>query len=193
MRAPLPARELDAVIELLREALGRTLDDVSTLHAVAPNAFPQDAILDSYTDVFHRSLFGLRPDVNVHERRLRRPRLALGPIMQSALDLDTADDGDRVQQPAALAALLEAAHMVFLTRGYHGTRVDDIVEAAGVSHGAFYRYFKNKDELAHLLAAQAMRTVSSDARGDTGCGGGRHARPRRAAPLAARLQPGADE
>ena len=45
--------------------------------------------------------------------------------------------------------------------GYHGTRVDDVVEAAGVSHGAFYRYFKNKDELAHLLAAQAMRTVSS--------------------------------
>jgi AcrR family transcriptional regulator len=30
-----------------------------------------------------------------------------------------------------------------------------------VSHGAFYRYFKNRDELAHLLAAQAMRTVSS--------------------------------
>jgi AcrR family transcriptional regulator len=30
-----------------------------------------------------------------------------------------------------------------------------------VSHGAFYRYFKNKDEISYLLAAQAMRTVSA--------------------------------
>jgi AcrR family transcriptional regulator len=157
----LAPRELDAVIELLREALARTLDDVSTLHAVAPNAFPQDAMLDSYTDVFHRSLFGLLPDVNAHERRWRRPRLPFGPIMRSALELETAGDAEPPQQPPALAALLDAARTVFVTRGYHGTRVDDIVEAAGVSHGAFYRYFKNKDELAHLLAAQAMRTVST--------------------------------
>ncbi|MEZ5179826.1 MAG: TetR/AcrR family transcriptional regulator [Acidimicrobiales bacterium] len=29
--------------------------------------------------------------------------------------------------------------------GYHDARVDDIVEAAGVSHGTFYRYFDSKD------------------------------------------------
>jgi AcrR family transcriptional regulator len=44
-------------------------------------------------------------------------------------------------------------------RGYHRTRVDDIVELAGVSHGAFYRYFDNKDQLARILTARAMRTV----------------------------------
>ena len=48
-----------------------------------------------------------------------------------------------------------------MSRGYHGTRVDDIVEAAGVSHGAFYRYFRNKDQLAYRLAADAMRAVST--------------------------------
>src|SRR5262249_59358801 len=44
-------------------------------------------------------------------------------------------------------------------RGYHNTRVDDLVAAAGVSHGAFYRYFRNKDELARILIARAMRSV----------------------------------
>ena len=58
-----------------------------------------------------------------------------------------------------LRALLDAGHEVFVRRGYHRTRVDDIVELAGVSHGAFYRYFDNKDQLARILTARAMRTV----------------------------------
>jgi AcrR family transcriptional regulator len=81
--------------------------------------------------------------------------------MRTALDLDRSPSSDASDGPPALTALLQAARPVFITRGFHGTRVDDIVEAAGVSHGAFYRYFKNKDALAHLLAAQAMRTVST--------------------------------
>ena len=50
---------------------------------------------------------------------------------------------------------------MLVARGYHGTRIDDIAEAAGVAHGAFYRYFKNKEQLAQVLAAEAMRTVST--------------------------------
>ena len=49
------------VIDLLRACLSRTLDDVSMLHTVAPDAFPQPVILDAYTDVVHRTLFGLNP------------------------------------------------------------------------------------------------------------------------------------
>jgi AcrR family transcriptional regulator len=60
-----------------------------------------------------------------------------------------------------LEALATAGRDVFVTRGYHRTRVDDIVAAAGVSHGAFYRYFKNKDHLAQFLTVRALRTVSS--------------------------------
>jgi AcrR family transcriptional regulator len=160
----LAPRELDAVIELLRECLARTLDDVSMLRTEAPDAFPEPVILDAYTDVVHRSLFGLLPDVNVHQHRGRKPpKLGFGPIMRAALDEDAdvdASDETSTGGPAR-QALLEAAREVLVQRGYHGTRVDDIVEAAGVSHGAFYRYFKNKDEIAHLLAAQAMRTVST--------------------------------
>ena len=73
--------------------------------------------------------------------------------------------------------MLAAGHDVLVARGYHGTRVDDITQAAKVSHGAFYRYFDNKDHLIRLLAVRAIRTVSvamadiPDA-GGSGAGGG---------------------
>jgi AcrR family transcriptional regulator len=55
--------------------------------------------------------------------------------------------------------LLEAARRVFERDGYHGTTVSAIVQAAGLSQGAFYLYFGDKkgvfaalqDELATLL------------------------------------------
>ena len=55
--------------------------------------------------------------------------------------------------------LLEAARRVFERDGYHGTTVSAIVQAAGLSQGAFYLYFTDKkgifaalqDEMATLL------------------------------------------
>jgi AcrR family transcriptional regulator len=154
----LAARELDPVIGLLRESLGRTVDDLSTLEMATPGSFGAPAVLDAYTDVVHRTFFGLCPDVNAHRGRSRRPRrVPFGPIMQAALD----QAADTPRRSAARAALLAAGRDVLIARGFHGTRVDDIVDAARVSHGSFYRYFTNKDEIAHLLAAQAMRAVST--------------------------------
>jgi AcrR family transcriptional regulator len=43
--------------------------------------------------------------------------------------------------------LLRAAADVFAGRGYGGTRVSDIAEAAGLSNGAMYAYFGSKVEL----------------------------------------------
>jgi AcrR family transcriptional regulator len=152
----LATRDLDPVLQLLRESLSRTLDDLSTFHAVVADSFASAVVLDAYTDVVHRALFGLVPSVNEHRHRVRKmPVLAFGMAMQTAID--EAGDGEF---PPARTALVDAAREVFVARGFHGTRVDDIVEAAGVSHGAFYRYFRNKDEIAGLLAARAMRTVS---------------------------------
>ena len=48
---------------------------------------------------------------------------------------------------------------MFIARGYQATRVDDLVSQAGVSRGAFYRYFRNKEELARILTARAVRAV----------------------------------
>jgi AcrR family transcriptional regulator len=61
----------------------------------------------------------------------------------------------------ALTALLASGRDVFVRRGYHNTRVDDLVAAAGVSHGAFYRYFKSTDQLARILTVRAMQHIST--------------------------------
>lgn len=50
--------------------------------------------------------------------------------------------------------LLAAAEASFGARGYHATRVDDIVERAGTSHGTFYRYFPSKDAAFTALLEQ---------------------------------------
>lgn len=43
--------------------------------------------------------------------------------------------------------LLEAALRVFAARGYRNTRLDEVAAAAGVTKGALYHYFSNKEEL----------------------------------------------
>ena len=52
------------------------------------------------------------------------------------------------------AKLLDAALGVFRERGYAGARIDDITRSAGTSHGAFYLYFANKQDVLEALAAQ---------------------------------------
>ena len=51
--------------------------------------------------------------------------------------------------------LLDAGAAVLPRLGYRDTRVDDIVAAAEVSHGTFYRYFVNKDDFFRVLAESA--------------------------------------
>ena len=42
------------------------------------------------------------------------------------------------------AKLRDAAREAFSELGWHATRVEDIVQRAGVSHGTFYTYYSNK-------------------------------------------------
>ena len=51
--------------------------------------------------------------------------------------------------------VLQAATRLFAERGYESTSVQEIVEAAGVTKGALYHYFRSKDE---LLAALIIHT-----------------------------------
>lgn len=63
------------------------------------------------------------------------------------------------------ARLMEAAAIVFRERGYQATRVDDITQRAGTSHGAFYLYFANKQEILEALAvetAEEMYALADD-------------------------------
>lgn len=47
--------------------------------------------------------------------------------------------------------IVEAAVQVFSERGFHGARMDDIVEQSGLSKGALYWYFESKDQLIDTI------------------------------------------
>jgi AcrR family transcriptional regulator len=47
--------------------------------------------------------------------------------------------------------LLDVALRVFSERGYHETRISDLIEAAGVARGTFYLYFESKNAIFHEL------------------------------------------
>jgi AcrR family transcriptional regulator len=57
--------------------------------------------------------------------------------------------------------LLDAGMRVFAERGFHAARVDDIVRAARTSHGTFYLYFTNKEDLLRALAVECARELDA--------------------------------
>ncbi len=67
----------------------------------------------------------------------------------------------RTQGRRTMRKLLDAAMVVFARRGYHAARVDDIVKVARTSHGTFYLYFSNKEDLLRALVSEAGEVVSA--------------------------------
>jgi AcrR family transcriptional regulator len=67
----------------------------------------------------------------------------------------------RSQGRKTMRKLLDAAMVVFARRGYHAARVDDIVKVARTSHGTFYLYFSNKEDLLRALVAEAGEVVAA--------------------------------
>jgi AcrR family transcriptional regulator len=71
----------------------------------------------------------------------------------------------RAQGRETVRKLLEAGIIEFEERGFSGVRVDDVVRRAGISHGTFYLYFANKEDLFQALLRDAlhdMETVTGD-------------------------------
>lgn len=46
---------------------------------------------------------------------------------------------------------MDAAVRVFARTGYHGSRVGDIAEEAGVAHGLLYHYFASKEQVLQTI------------------------------------------
>ena len=65
----------------------------------------------------------------------------------------------RAQGRATVKRLLDAGMIEFEERGFHGVRVDDVVRRAGISHGTFYLYFSNKEDLFKALLQDALRDM----------------------------------
>jgi len=47
--------------------------------------------------------------------------------------------------------ILEAAFEVFSRKGFHGAKVDEIAETAGIGKGTIYEYFKSKADVFHEM------------------------------------------
>ena len=60
-----------------------------------------------------------------------------------------------------IAELLDCAQRLFFERGYDNTTVNDILEAAGLSKGAFYHYFESKEA---LFSASFLETLKDRGR-----------------------------
>lgn len=52
--------------------------------------------------------------------------------------------------------ILAEAGQLFREKGFDGVGIADIMNAAGLTHGGFYRHFSSKDDLAAQTCRQAM-------------------------------------
>ena len=59
-----------------------------------------------------------------------------------------------------MSRLLEAGLAEFDERGFQAVRVDDIVRRARTSHGTFYLYFSNKEDLFKALLRDALHDMA---------------------------------
>lgn len=57
--------------------------------------------------------------------------------------------------------LLAAARQLFVARGYHDTRPQDISRLAGVGHGTFYLYFADKKECFQAFVDDAQQEADA--------------------------------
>jgi AcrR family transcriptional regulator len=67
------------------------------------------------------------------------------------------------QGGATRAALLEAARELFGSQGYAATSTEEIVAKAGVTKGALYHHFSDKESLFRAVFEQVQREVSDQA------------------------------
>jgi AcrR family transcriptional regulator len=64
--------------------------------------------------------------------------------------------GDKPETKGARtrAALIEASYHLFLSRGYHGTSMRDIAQAAGIALGGIYNHFDAKEDIFLAMLAE---------------------------------------
>lgn len=67
----------------------------------------------------------------------------------------------RARGQRTVRRLLDAGIEVFGAKGYFPARVDDIVKVAKTSHGTFYLYFANKEDLFRALVLDVTEEMSA--------------------------------
>jgi AcrR family transcriptional regulator len=116
-----------------------------------PAGMSRRPLVEGVARLVHRVLGGPVEGVNFRRgRRSGRRRVGIVAPVEPAAPTGLRPRGERTRR-----SLLDAGAEVLPARGYHDARVDDIVGAAGVSHGTFYRYFDSKDDFFRALAQDA--------------------------------------
>jgi AcrR family transcriptional regulator len=121
----------------------------------------RERLHESMTNVIHRIAFGVVPEVNLGQEAFTVPAFERPPLA----------DLVRPREPVARQQLsraglrtrrrlIEAGREVFMELGFHATRVDDVVLAAGSSHGTFYRYFDGKHDLFRTIAYRSGQRLA---------------------------------
>jgi AcrR family transcriptional regulator len=81
----------------------------------------------------------------------------------------------RPPNPALRAAkharMLRTAMELFISRGYEHVTVEQIAQAAGQSKGAFYWYFKDKEDCLRQIIGNVANKIDGIAEGELGKGG----------------------
>ncbi|WP_212832647.1 TetR/AcrR family transcriptional regulator [Catellatospora sp. TT07R-123] len=55
--------------------------------------------------------------------------------------------------------IIDAARACFSRNGFHATSMQDVISEAGLSVGAFYRYFRSKEELISAIAEDVIGMI----------------------------------
>lgn len=63
------------------------------------------------------------------------------------------------RRAANRAAIVDAARRCFARDGFHQTSMPDLVAEAGISAGAFYRYFTGKDQLIREISRESFAGI----------------------------------
>lgn len=73
--------------------------------------------------------------------------------------------GPEKRRAATREKLVAAAQQLFSRNGYHNTQVMDIVSAAGVSAGTFYKYYKDKKDIFNQLVLKNLDDLRARVKG----------------------------
>ncbi|HRK72198.1 MAG TPA: TetR/AcrR family transcriptional regulator [Micropepsaceae bacterium] len=88
--------------------------------------------------------------------------------MAAGVSVNTSDASKGRRPSDSRARLLAAARKLFVERGYHDTRPQDISREAGLGHGTFYLHFADKRACFLAFQEEARNELDAAVRAETG-------------------------